>query len=183
MLHGKIRLDSTKGKGSRYTVEIPMQKADDVSEQMIQTYVHRKERDINVIAIDNDEVLLLMLKEIYAQEGIQCDTCTDTAELMEMVRQQEYCLLTDLNMPDINGFELLKLLRSSNVGNSRTIPVVVATASGSCDAEELMAKGFAGYRFKSFSISELMEISDTCAMKVTSDGWKAKLFNLVILWQ
>ena len=37
-----------------------------------------------VIAVDNDEVLLLMLKEMYAQEGIHCDTCTGAAELMEM---------------------------------------------------------------------------------------------------
>ena len=171
MLHGKIRLDSEKGKGSRFTVEIPMQKAEELPEQTIHDYIHPKERNINVIAIDNDEVLLLMLKEMYAQEGIHCDTCTDTAELMEMVRRKEYnLLLTDLNMPGINGFELLELLRSSNVGNSRTIPVIVATASGSCDAEELLTKGFAGCLFKPFSISELMEVSDRCAMKVTSDG-------------
>ena len=47
---------------------------------------------------------------MYAQEGIHCDTCNDAAELMEMVRKKEYSLLlTDLNMPDINGFELLEL--------------------------------------------------------------------------
>lgn len=171
MLHGKIRLDSTKGKGSRFTVEIPMQKAEELPEQTIHDYIHPKERNINVIAIDNDEVLLLMLKEMYEQEGIHCDTCTDAAELMEMVRRKEYnLLLTDLNMPGINGFELLELLRSSNVGNSQTIPVVVATVSGSCDAEELLTQGFAGCLFKPFSISELMEVSDKYAIKVTSDG-------------
>ena len=138
---------------------------------MMQTYIHRKDRNINIVAIDNDEVLLLMLKEMYAQEGTHCDICTDTAGLMEMLRRKEYnLLLTDLNMPGINGFELLELLRSSNVGNSRTIPVVVVTASGSCDKEELLAKGFAGCLFKPFSISELMEVSDKCAIKATPDG-------------
>lgn len=88
-----------------------------------------------------------------------------------MIRRKEYSLLlTDLNMPDINGFELLELLRSSNVGNSQTIPVVVATASGSCDAEELLERSFAGCLFKPFSISELMEVSDRCAIKATQDG-------------
>ena len=171
MLHGKIRLDSTKGKGSRFSVEIPMQKAEEVPEKEIQAYIHRQDRNLNVVAIDNNEVLLLMLKEMYAQEGIHCDTCTDAAELMEMLRRKEYnLLLTDLNMPGINGFELMELLRSSNVGNSPIIPVVVATASGSCDAEELLAKGFAGCLFKPFSISELMEVSDKCAIKATKDG-------------
>ena len=170
MLGGTIHLDSAKGKGSRFTVEIPMQKAEEMPEKEIQAYIHRPNRNLNVAAIDNDEVLLLMLKEMYAQEGIHCDTCTDAAELMEMVRRKEYnLLLTDLNMPVINGFELLELLRSSNVGNSQTIPVVVATASGSCDADELLESGFAGCLFKPFSISELMEVSDKCAFKATPD--------------
>ncbi|WP_288154816.1 hybrid sensor histidine kinase/response regulator [Phocaeicola sartorii] len=165
-LSGTIRLESKKGKGSRFTVEIPMPTADERTEQPRHGYVRHNEAYHEVIAIDNDEVLLLMLKEMYAQEGIHCDTCTNTAELMEMIRRKEYSLLlTDLNMPEINGFELLELLRSSNVGNSKNIPVVVTTASGSCSKEELMGRGFSDCLLKPFSISELMEVSDKCAMK------------------
>ena len=171
MLGGKTRLESKKGKGSRFTVEIPVQEAEEVPEKTIQTYICQKDRNLSVVAIDNDEVLLQMLKDMYAQEGIHCDTCTNVAELMEMIRRKAYgLLLTDLNMPDINGLELLELLRSSNVGNAKTIPVAVATASGSCDAEELLERGFAGCLFKPFSISELMEVSNKCAMKATPCG-------------
>ena len=166
MLGGTIRLDSEKGRGSRFTVEIPMQTAEELPERINNLQIHYNRTFHDVIAIDNDEVLLLMLKEMYAQEGIHCDTCTDAAELMEMIRRKEYALLlTDLNMPEINGFELLELLRTSNIGNSRTIPVVVTTASGSCSKEELMERGFSGCLLKPFSISELMEVSDKCAMK------------------
>ncbi len=166
MLGGTIQLESEKGKGSRFTVEIPMQTAGELPERINQTRIHHDRTFHDVIAIDNDEVLLLMLKEMYAQEGVHCETCTDATELMEMIRRKEYnLLLTDLNMPEINGFELLELLRTSNVGNSKTIPVVVTTASGSCSKEELMERGFSGCLLKPFSISELMEVSDKCAMK------------------
>ena len=166
MFGGTIRLESEKGKGSRFTVGIPMQTAEELPERINQTRIHHNHRFHDVIAIDNDEVLLLMLKEMYAQEGVHCETCTDAAELMEMIRRKEYSLLlTDLNMPEINGFELLELLRTSNVGNSKTIPVVVTTASGSCSKEELVERGFSGCLLKPFSISELMEVSDNCAMK------------------
>ena len=166
MLGGTIQLESEKGKGSRFTVKIPMQTAGELPERINQTRIHHDRAFHDVIAIDNDEVLLLMLKEMYAQEGVHCETCTDAAELMEMIRRKEYSLLlTDLNMPEINGFELLELLRTSNVGNSKTIPVVVTTASGSCSKEELMERGFAGCLLKPFSISELMEVSDKCAMQ------------------
>ena len=168
---GTILLESEKGKGSRFTVEIPAHAAEEQQPQRTaRNYTRNDEKYHDVIAIDNDEVLLLMLKEMYSQDGIHCDTCTDVAKLMELIRNKEYALLlTDLNMPDINGFELLVLLRSSNVGNSKTIPVVVTTASGSCSKEELMEHGFAGCLFKPFSISELMEVSDNCAIKGTPD--------------
>ena len=170
MLGGTIRLESDKGKGSRFTVEIPMQTVEELPEQINQTQIHCNHVFHNVIAIDNDEVLLLMLKEMYVQEGIHCDTCTNAAELMEMIRRKEYSLLlTDLNMPDINGFELLELLRTSNVGNAKAIPVVVTTASGSCSKEELIGRGFADCLLKPFSISELMEVSDKCAMNVAQN--------------
>ena len=166
MLGGTIRLDSEKGKGSRFTVEILMPIVDEQTAQSRQGYVRHNEAYHEVIAVDNDEVLLLMLKEMYAQEGIHCDTCTGAAELMEMIRRKEYSLLlTDLNMSEINGFELLELLRTSNVGNSKTIPVVVTTASGSCSKEELIEHGFTECLLKPFSISELMEVSGKCAMK------------------
>ena len=167
MLGGTIRLESEKGKGSRFTVEILMQTAEELPEQFNSSSVRHNEAYHDVIAIDNDEVLLLMLKEMYAQEGIHCNTCTDAAKLIEMIRRKEYALLlTDLNMPEINGFELLELLRASNVSNSKTIPVVVTTASGSCSKEELIGRGFADCLLKPFSISELMEVSDKCAMKM-----------------
>ena len=161
MLGGTIRLESKKGKGSRFTVEIPVKTAGEVPGQMNQTQIHHNHTFHDVIAIDNDELLLLMLKEMYNQEGIHCDTCTNVAELMEMIRRKEYSLLlTALNMP-----EILELLRTSNVGNSKTIPVVVTTASDNCDKEELTERGFAGCLFKPFSTLELMKVSDKCAMK------------------
>ena len=170
MLGGTIQLESEKGKGSRFTVKIPMQTAEELPERINQTRIHHDRAFHDVIAIDNDEVLLLMLKEMYAQEGVHCETCTDAAELMEMIRRKEYSLLlTDLNMSEINGFELLELLRTSNVGNSKTIPVVVTTASGSCSKEELMERGFSGCLLKPFSISELMEVSDKCAMNAAQN--------------
>lgn len=171
MLGGNIRVESEKGEGSRFITEIPVQIIEETPMPDVRSPARCVPMYRDVIAIDNDEVSLHMMKEMYIHEGVRCDICTNVAELVELVRRKDYSLLlTDLNMAEINGFELLELLRSSNVGNSRTIPVVVTTGSGSCDAEELQAHGFTGSLFKPFSISELMAVTDRCAMKVEQSG-------------
>ena len=81
MLGGTIRLGSEKGKGSRFTVEIPMKTAEEPSEQISPAQNHRSHKFYDVIAIDNDEVLLQMLKEMYAHEGLHCRSEEHTSEL------------------------------------------------------------------------------------------------------
>ena len=51
----------------------------------------------------------------------------------------------------------------------RIIPVVVATASGSCTEEELLSQGFSACLFKPFDLSELMAVSEKCLSPLLSD--------------
>ena len=82
---------------------------------------------------------------------------------MEAMRTRNYDFaIIDMKMPEMNGLEVLELMRSSSIGNSKEIPVIVATASGSCEAEELIAYGFTACLFKPFSLPELMEVSRKC---------------------
>ena len=81
---------------------------------------------------------------------------------MERIRVKNYDLLiTDLKMPDINGYEVMELLRTSDIGNSRNIPIIVSTAIDRSAEAELLASGFCGCLFKPFS-------SDEAALAITS---------------
>lgn len=171
MLGGTIHLDSEKGEGSRFTITLPMPLAEsnpDVTERT--TANTTVDGTYAVAVLDDNDVLLGMTKEMYARHGIRCDTFRDMSDLMDAVSRSRYDLLiTDLKMPDMNGYEVLELLRTSNVGNSRTIPVVVATASGSCNEEELMERGFAACLFKPFSLDELLFVSERCVAGKTDN--------------
>lgn len=166
MLGGTIRLDSKKGKGSRFTVELPMQTADIIAAEKNTQKLHQEpyfERAYSVIMLDDNDILLSMARDMYAHYGIHCEICNNTGDLMESIRTRNYDLLiTDLKMPETNGYEVLELLRSSDIGNSKTIPVIVATASGSCTEEELLSHGFSACLFKPFGLSGLMAVSEKC---------------------
>ena len=169
MLDGTIRLESEKGKGSHFTVTIPMPLADAVMEQPEKRQEQHLERPYSVVVLDDNEIVLDMVRDMYASVGVHCDVFCNIGDMMEAMRIRNYDFaIIDMKMPEINGFEALELMRSSSIGNSKEIPVVVATASGSCEADELTAHGFTACLFKPFSLPELMEASGKC-LSVNAD--------------
>ena len=162
MLKGTIDLQSENGKGSRFTVRLPMSVAETASEEKSQDMINcHITTPCSVLVLDDNETLLSMTKEMYAHAGVCCDAFDNVGDMMEAMRKRNYDLIvSDMKMPEMNGYEVLELLRSSNIGNAKDIPVIVATASGSCDTEELLAKGFAGCLFKPFTLEELITVTE-----------------------
>lgn len=163
LMGGSITVESVPEKGSRFTVTLPLEKADESEKQPSSYTATRHLSGCSVLSIDNDRMILDMLHDMFEQSGVYSETSTDIGGLTEKMRDNRYDLLTtDLKMSDFSGYDILELLRSSDIGNSRTIPVLAITGSGSITEEELKQAGFSGVLFKSFSIDELLAAVEQC---------------------
>ena len=165
LMKGSILLESVQGKGSRFTVTLPLPETEQVADGT-ERIEKRSVPDCSIILLDNDRVILDMMHSMFVQNNVECDTCLNIGELTDMMRGKDYDLLiTDLKMPDMNGYEVLELLRTSEIGNSRTIPVVAATAAGYITQDELISQGFTAMLPKPFSIGELLDVIGRCVRK------------------
>lgn len=164
LMEGSISVENIRNTGSRFSVVLPLPQAEKAVETGRKAAARRTRLGgCSVLSLDNDGIILGMIHDIFVQNGVHCDTCTSTGEMAEKLREGHYDLLTtDLKMQDASGYEVLELLRTSDIGNSRTIPVMVVTGSKSITKEELAGAGFGSVLYKPFSIDELLAAAEEC---------------------
>lgn len=188
LLEGRIEVDSVLGKGSTFTLRVPLypvaldndtsalneQPSDDSQTQI---------PALNILLIDDDRIQLTLTAAMLAQSGITSVTCLQLDELLEALRTDTFdVLLTDVQMPAMNGFDLLNLLRASNIPQAKTIPVVAVTARSDMKREEFLQHGFAGSLHKPFTVNELLtEIGVLQADIVTVDTAPSSALNFSAL--
>ena len=157
LLGGTIDVTSDMDHGSTFRVTLPLKTTDEVVEGETCVIRHPVHLPRNVLVIDDDAMLLDVIREMLERNGVNCTTCMTSKEVVKAMRGKDYdLLLSDIQMPGTDGFGLLTLLRNSNIGNSRTIPVIAMTARGDKDKEAFLRAGFTDCIYKPFSSSELL---------------------------
>lgn len=162
LLEGRIEVDSVLGKGSTFTLRVPLYP---VALDNDTSALHEQPSGdpqtqipaLHILLIDDDRIQLTLTAAMLAQCGITSVTCLQLDELLEALRTDTFdVLLTDVQMPAMNGFDLLRLLRASNIPQAKTIPVIAVTARSDMKREEFLQHGFAGSLHKPFTVNELL---------------------------
>jgi len=162
VLNGIITVESTPGKGSIFKLEFPLPVTDELVEEDKPDNASITILPKNVLVVDDDPILLKIAEDMLGRKGVSCTTCMNFQEVVAALGQSDYdMVLTDVQMPDTDGFALLRLLRNSDIGNSRTIPVAVMTARGDGNSGIYEKEGFAGCIHKPFNIHALLTFLST----------------------
>ncbi|WP_290079814.1 ATP-binding protein [Bacteroides acidifaciens] len=169
LLEGTIDVQSKLGEGSCFTVVLPLYPVgESIPESQSSPENEAADIDkaatavplmkvIRVLLIDDDKIQLSLTAAMLKQHGVDAVCCEQLEELIEQLRTSVFdVLLTDIQMPAINGFDLVKLLRASNIPQAKTIPVIAVTARSEMDKDALCEHGFAGCLHKPFTVKELL---------------------------
>jgi PAS domain S-box-containing protein len=168
-MNGFMDVRSTEGEGSVFSVELNL--TENIKEQAKKqleyhseekdTETNQTQREFKVLYVEDNRDNLLLLREIIAlRPSIDCISAAMGQEGVTMAEiQHPDLIILDLNLPDINGEEVLMRLKRNDV--TRDIPVYILTADVmSKKREGLIALGALGYLSKPLDVAYFLDLLD-----------------------
>ena len=157
---GDITVDSTFGEGSEFAVRIPYPVSDkqplvidDLSFSGNVSFEGRR-----LLVVDDDVFNILLARIIAENAGMHVDVASNGRQAMEILNDSEYdVIMTDVQMPEISGIELVRYVRSHPQKRISMVPVIAFTAAKISRYDvEYMEVGFNEVLQKPFSENDFL---------------------------
>lgn len=155
LLNGTITVNSYYGSGSVFTINIPQKLKNEL--EIVEQTNTTKFNNKKVLLVDDDRLNNRILKRLLKIYNIELDTCERGIECIDKINNGEQydLILMDIMMPDINGIDTLKKLKSNKNFNTKVIALTADALSTS--RNKYLKSGFTDYLAKPFKKEELEE--------------------------
>ena len=159
ILGGKLKLESTFGEGSTFKIKLPLlfdtseSLADENSKEMISI-----SKKLTFIVLDDDTNLLNLTTTVLKQQNHQVFSFTRAAEALGAIQKTDFdFIITDIQMPEIDGFSFVEKLKSAADSFYKNQPVIAITGRTDLDFSVYEKAGFTTVIKKPYSPKILLE--------------------------
>lgn len=156
-LNGSVSLQSEKGKGSVFTVTVPLAQPCDMAEMDTSSTDKNYVLDnLNVLLVDDDPIQLTMTSEMLRLKRINVVTENNPENVLNILRHKVFDIVfIDIQMPYMNGFTLVRNIRKSDIKGIANLPIVALSAKSDICKPDVENAGFTDFLTKPFSASGL----------------------------
>lgn len=150
LLKGNIHIHSEKGKGTTFTVILPIE----ISKEIVQptSKQHKGFQNHKILILDDDPLQLQLLQEILKRTTSpwKIFACNHVGDALQVLHNEQPALMMmDIEMPEMNGIDFIKHVNHSNM------TVVAMTAHDASILPKLTQAGFDDCLFKPFDTEKL----------------------------
>ena len=122
-----------------------------------------------ILCIEDHADNMMLIRRIFRPDNYNLVGAGNGEEGLAIVESQELDLiLLDINLPDIDGYEIARRIRSSSKAGLKQIPIIAVTANAmKGDAQKAIDAGCTHYMSKPINIVQLAETVDALVHKTT----------------
>ena len=121
--HGTIAVDSAEGKGSAFTIKLPITQEKSQENVIVQPEAE-KNRKARILVIEDEEDVRQLLFDILSSEGHEVEVASDGIQGLDIFKGRDFDLVcTDLGMPKVSGWQVAEEIK--RIG--RKVPVAIIT--------------------------------------------------------
>lgn len=166
LMGGRLSLKSVPGKGSDFTIILPLQESEVqtlpavpvIGEDETETGSFEG-REIFCLLVDDDPLQLALTEEFLKRNHVEVASCSNPFAVVDILRNNSFdAIITDIQMPGMDGYGLLNVIRSSGVPGTDTVPVIALSASVENEHTHYLEVGFTGFLNKPFTAKQLIAL-------------------------
>ena len=134
---------------------------------------------MKILIIDDEQEIAHSIKNYFKTNGVQCETAKNCASALIKIDNYDYdCILLDLMLPDGDGFDILRELKSKN----KTEGVIIISAKETLDTRiEGFNLGADDFLTKPFHLSELLVRIQALIRRKNFKGNNSVVFNEIVI--
>jgi len=158
---GKISVKSTEKVGSTFSFYIPYLEnngnealaVNQIKEDPLSLF-----NGINILAVDDNDLNLKFLKMMTQKWNVKFYSAANGKEALDVLAKENIkVVLTDIQMPEMDGYELLQAIRKLPAPQHKLPVIVISASPEEFETNKILTKGFSGIVSKPFVEAGLIE--------------------------